>query len=273
MVPCLDMANHATNPNAYYEKTAHGDVVLLLRPHNKVEAGEEITISYGEAKSSAEMIFSYGFVDEAISKKTMILHIHPLSGDPLGKAKMAAFKGSPVVHISAEDDHTTWSCPFLYFMLLNEEDGLEFKVMQETDGSLGQLQVFWQGENVTNTTDSFHEHIVGHPLHDVFGLRAVAILQERLGEQIELLCASDEEAADLQSDIVDPVDNTLWTVASHLRTLEAKILQKAYEELENEVSEDLGQRSSPIRLTSTIEIHSDCQPCSCWISRVDAGCE
>jgi hypothetical protein len=236
MVPCLDMANHTASPNSYYEKAGYGDVVLLLRPEKKVDTGEEITISYGSAKSAAEMIFSYGFIDEMHSENSLVLNLRPYPDDPLGRAKEAAFIGLQTIHISVQDDAVVWSSPFLCFMCLNEEDGLEFKVAQETDGSLGQLQVFWQGKDVTSSTNEFQQHIVGHTLHDVFKLRAVALLQDRLGEQIELLCASDEEATALQSETLNPVDETLWMIASQLRTIEAKILQAAYEELESQVS-------------------------------------
>jgi len=59
MVPCLDMANHSSVPNAYYEETSDNSVALLLRPDVKVEVGAEITISYGTSKTPAEMLFSY----------------------------------------------------------------------------------------------------------------------------------------------------------------------------------------------------------------------
>jgi hypothetical protein len=236
MVPCLDMANHASEQNAYYERTSNGDVVLLLRPEQKLDLIEEITISYGSTKSAAEMIFSYGFLDETHSKKSMVLTLQPSRDDPLGKAKLAAFKGLPVVNLSAENGVVSWSSPFLCFMVLNQEDGLDFKVSQEVDGSLGRLQVFWQGKEVTDATDHFQEHTMGHSLHDIFRLRGVALLQDRLGEQIELLCASDEEAASLKDDTMDPVDDGLWKVASSLRTVEARILEGAYEELELQVS-------------------------------------
>src|ERR1700731_356214 len=53
MIPCLDIVNHARDANAYYEQEKNGDAVLLLRPNEKAESGEEITISYGSSKSAA----------------------------------------------------------------------------------------------------------------------------------------------------------------------------------------------------------------------------
>lgn len=47
MVPCIDMANHASDDSvkALYEKDAEGDAVLQLRSGKKLSANEEVTIS------------------------------------------------------------------------------------------------------------------------------------------------------------------------------------------------------------------------------------
>ena len=64
MIPCLDMVNHSVDPNSYYEISSAGGVNLAIRPGVKLEVKSEITISYGATKSEAEMLFSYGFIDE-----------------------------------------------------------------------------------------------------------------------------------------------------------------------------------------------------------------
>lgn len=48
MVPCIDMANHASGDkaNALYETDDEGNAVLQLRRGRKVQVGEEVTISY-----------------------------------------------------------------------------------------------------------------------------------------------------------------------------------------------------------------------------------
>ena len=46
MVPALDMVNHSSRPNAYYEHTPGGGVSLLMRPNEMLEVDSEITISY-----------------------------------------------------------------------------------------------------------------------------------------------------------------------------------------------------------------------------------
>ena len=235
MVPVLDMANHATDANAYYEKSKNGDIVLLLRPDEKVEAGKEITISYGSSKSAAEMVFSYGFIDEKIQSQSLVLGLHQFPNDPLSKAKLAAFSDAPIVRISLEADVVTWSSPFLFLICLNEEDGLEFRVLQEVDDSQGQLQVLWQGNNVTESTDRFEDHISQHPMKDVFTLRAVALLQDRIQQQLERLYAGAEISAAFEASMIE-LDKAAWTAALKLRILEKALLELACDTLESQVS-------------------------------------
>jgi hypothetical protein len=197
MVPCLDMANHSSQPNAYYEQTSKDGVNLLLRPDVELDVSSEITISYGDTKSEAEMLFSYGFIDERSATKSLVLPLQPFPDDPLGKAKLAAFVGQPIVQISTNLDLVEWECPFVYLMCLNEEDGLEFKVLLQNDGSRSHLRVFWQGSDVTDVTDTFKSLIESHALRDVFKLRAVTLLHERIREQLEQLFESEETVRSL----------------------------------------------------------------------------
>ena len=147
MVPVLDMVNHSSQPNAYFEHTSSNGVSLLMRPNMVLEVDSEITISYGTSKSEAEMLFSYGFIDEQSTNKSLALTLEPFPDDPLGKAKKAVFAGPPLLRIYVDQDEIKWECPFLFLMLLNEEDGLEFRMLQQTDGSRSQLKVFWQGSD------------------------------------------------------------------------------------------------------------------------------
>lgn len=235
MVPCVDIVNHARDANAYYEQTSSGDIVLLLRPNKKVEAGEEITISYGSSKSTAEMLFSYGFVDEVIDMDSLVLDLPPLPGDPLGKAKVAAFSGTPTVRISSSTTAVEWSSPFLYFMCVNEEDGLDFRVLQQTDGTQSQLQIFWQNADITDSVTNFEQHVVQHPLKNVFLLRAVCILQDRLQQQLERLYASDDMADTVETPFIK-VDRRLSIAASKLRHRETALLEGAFNEVDIQVS-------------------------------------
>jgi hypothetical protein len=191
------MANHSSEPNAYYEQSSKDGVTLLLRPNVELDVSSEVAISYGDAKSEAEMLFSYGFIDERSTTRSLVLPIQPFPDDPLGKAKLAAFVGQPIVRISANQDLIEWECPFVHLMCLNEEDGLEFKVLLQNDGSRSHLRVFWQGSDVTDVTDTFEFLIESHALRDVFKLRAVALLHERIREQLEQLYESEETVQSL----------------------------------------------------------------------------
>jgi hypothetical protein len=230
MVPCLDMVNHASHASAYYEQTSNGDVVLLLRPDQNIKAEDQITISYGNTKSAAEMLFSYGFIDNATSATSLVLDLAAVNEDPLGKAKVVAFGDRPVVSISEEDGIVKWDSPFIFLMGLNEEDGLSFRMLQELDGTQSKLRTFWLETDVTESTHKFEEHINCHPLRDIFILRAVSLLQDRLQDQLERLYASE---ALLE---LDPnTDDGIFSAASKLRSLETTLLEKAYHSLDIQV--------------------------------------
>lgn len=233
MVPCIDMANHSSAPNSYYEQTSSSNVTLLLRPDMQLEADSEITINYGASKTDAEMLFSYGFIDAESSIEGLTLPIDG-SDDPLGKAKLAAFGEPPTLTLSNDQGSCRWDCPFLHFMCLNEEDGLDFKVLQQTDGSRSQLKVFWQGSDVTDSTKSFESLTEDHDLRDIFRLRVVALLQDRIRQQLELLYESEETIASLFETSL--VGSHRQQDAMRLRNGEVKLLENAFNTIETQVS-------------------------------------
>jgi hypothetical protein len=232
MVPCLDMANHSSNANAYYEQTSDNSAALLLRPDMKLDVGAEVTISYGDSKSAAEMLFTYGFLNEQSGTNAIILPLHPFEDDPLGKAKVAAFAGRPIVQISLADGEIEWESPFLYLMCLNEEDGLEFKVLQQNDGFRSQLRVFWQGADVTEETTTFEALASQHELKDIFDLRVVALLQDRIRQQLERLYESEVAVQSLAS----IASEGCQSAALRLRKAEAGVLEEAFTAVDMRVS-------------------------------------
>jgi hypothetical protein len=234
MIPCVDMANHSFQANAYYELTSSNCVSLLLRPDVMLEVGSEITISYGDSKSEAEMLFSYGFIEEQSASKGLVLSLEPFPDDPLGKAKVLAFAGPPIVRISADQDKIEWESPFLYLMLLNEEDGLDFRVLQQTDGSRSHLKVYWHGSDVTDATDTFESLISGQPLSDVFKLRAIALLLDRIRQQLERLYESDDVAESIVDTALVGLDRR--SNALYLRKSEKATLEKAFAAVDMQVS-------------------------------------
>jgi hypothetical protein len=242
MIPCLDMVNHSNEANAFYEETADNSVVLLLQHGLKVDAGSEVTISYGASKSQAEMLFSYGFIDVQSTTRELVLILETLPDDPLGKAKLAAFDRPPTIHIFERDGTIAWESPFLYLMCLNEEDGLDFGTLQQTDGSRGQLRVFWQGSDVTEATNTFEALVSNHELRDVFGLRVAVLLQDRIQQQAARLWESEVTAQSLASTTRDSPGRC---AALTLRKTEAGILESAFAAVDIQVSG--GRGNSQVR--------------------------
>jgi hypothetical protein len=230
MVPCIDMVNHAHNPTAYYDENSKSEVTLLLRPGVTVSKGQEVTISYGEAKSAAEMLFSYGFIDRDSTTETLVLPLEPLEDDPLGKVKLVAFGEAPKLHVAREGGSVAWKSPFVHLMCINEEDGLHFRVLQDTEGGR-QLRVFWQDEDVTDQTAGFESLVQNHKLGAIFRLRAVTVVQERLQSQLEL-ARSYESLKDLGD-----VRPECLEAARTLRQIEVGILESGIETLEKKVSD------------------------------------
>ncbi|KAM0344633.1 hypothetical protein ACHAPU_007407 [Fusarium lateritium] len=225
MVPGLDMANHSHSPSAYYDEDNNDDVVLVVRPGAEVAAGEEVNISYGE-KSPAEMLFSYGFIDSESKVEELTLPLEVLPDDPLANAKLHVFKGPPTLELSRLGGKISWHSPFAYLMCLNEEDGLEFKILQKEDGER-ELKLFWQEEDVTARADDFEDLIKDHPLCPIFRLRVVSILRELVSDH-EMQLSSE-----ISHDQLEPLrqaglvrDDRLRTI-ERLREIEADVLQGA----------------------------------------------
>lgn len=225
LVPCIDMANHSTNANAFYDETSDDEVVLLLRPESGINSGEEVTISYGSEKSAAEMLFSYGFMDSSSVVYGLQLPLNPLPDDPLGKAKAHIFAGNTTIELKKTDGKMEWICPFAYLVCLNEEDGLGFRLLQASDGSQ-ELRVFWQEEDVTDSAKSFETLIASHKLCDVYKLRVNMVVSQRLEEQLEPLYISSP------SDIKTPnISN-----AQELKKIEKEMVEMALSALQDQVS-------------------------------------
>ncbi|KAK7753939.1 hypothetical protein SLS62_004037 [Diatrype stigma] len=229
LVPCLDLANHAHQHTAYFEENDKDEVVLLLRDGVAVSLGAEVTINYGETKSAAEMLFSYGFIDSASTRQGLSLPLRLMDDDPLLKAKLHAFGRAPTLDISEDGNGVPrWSAPFVYLMCLNEEDGLDFRILQETDGSQ-QLKMFWQEKDVTDVPDTFKDLIRSHDMQQIFELRAVTVILEMVQEQLERLDVQDGDA-----DVPEVVRAETLRAAIQLRNIETALLRRTLEVLKDE---------------------------------------
>ncbi|KAI1107058.1 SET domain-containing protein [Jackrogersella minutella] len=229
MVPCLDLVNHSSEATAYFDENSKGEVVLRLRKGCVVPKGSEITIDYGTEKSSAEMLFSYGFIDPDSIVKSLVLPLDPLNDDPLAAAKLHAFGKAPKLEL-AEDERGIphWTAPFVYLMCLNEEDGLQLRVLQETDGSR-HLKMYWQDVDVTDVPDKIKDHICSHELYRIFELRAITVVIDIIQRQLQELTDSRDRDRPLGS-----TSEEIWKSISRLTSIETSILENSLQALDDQ---------------------------------------
>ena len=188
--------------------------------------------SYGDSKGACEMIFSYGFLEELmVSAKELLLDLQIPDDDPLRVPKSYCSTVAPGVKLYEPTDGSPdckWHSDYVWLICVNEEDGLDFVAAQKTDGGRD-LHVLWTGEKLHETAE-LEARLKEHHLWNVFQLRAVSIIQERVAAQIEALKDHANHFQDVS------VQNSHRILADKLRKLEAELLHKAYGSLELQVS-------------------------------------
>ncbi|KAH8724092.1 hypothetical protein GQ44DRAFT_619034 [Phaeosphaeriaceae sp. PMI808] len=186
MMPLIDMANHASGDatDAVYETDEDGNGLLLLRKGKTVAQGSEITITYGDDKGACEYVFSYAFLDENMtSAKVMFLDIDIPDDDPLRPAKLFVSTAAPGFRIFDDGDGVKWESDFIWLAVVNEEDGLEFKVKMTVDGER-EIQCIWR-ECELGDTSMLRGLLEEDPSWDVLQLRATVLVQNRVQAQLE----------------------------------------------------------------------------------------
>lgn len=236
MVPVLDMANHSADGryNARFETAEDGRVLLLVREGKHIADGEEVTINYG-AGGASEMVFSYGFLEEHVqSAREMFLSLAAPEDDPLRMAKIHFTREAPRVRIFINSHgHVDWESNFVWWACVNEEDGLDFEVLQTNDGGR-ELQASWQGNRLEH--DSLKRTLIDDPLKDIFQLRATVMIQERVekqGEELSSTQASFEQSVSQASE--DQNARFVHQTIQLLRELELNLLMTSFGALDAEV--------------------------------------
>ncbi|KAL2869321.1 SET domain-containing protein [Aspergillus lucknowensis] len=242
MVPCIDMANHAPESavNAFYGKDADGNAILQLHLGKQLRSGEEVTISYGQDKSAAEMVFSYGFLDaERNDTKQIQLDLDIPDDDPLGMAKMAFCKEIPGLRVFAISTasgelETYWESPIVWWASVNEEDGLGFAVLQANDGSK-ELKINWKVEDV-KTPHQLRDLLAVDPSWEIFQLRAVVLVLERLETQLFILNTTEGMVSDIREskDMRALFRPQVFNTVTKLRSMEGRLLATAIRNLEKQ---------------------------------------
>jgi hypothetical protein len=234
MVPCVDMANHTSGDEtvAVYETDEHRNAVLQLRQGKTLKRGEEITITYGDEKGASEMIFSYGFLESSVNNaKQLFLDLDIPTDDPLRMAKKAVCKEAPGVRLYAkEDGEIGWESKYVWWSCVNEEDGLEFRVLQANDGGK-ELQVHWKETELK--AGSLADTLANDSMRDVFQLRAIVVMRERIERQASELEDTEEQFA--EGIHLSGIRPTTWETIRKLRGLELELLAGAYRSLQGQV--------------------------------------
>lgn len=237
MVPVIDMANHASDDhyNARFEVDEDSESVLLVaRDSRKVDTGDEVTIMYG-CGGACEMIFSYGFLDEhASSAREIFLGLSIPGDDPLRVAKIRCAQEAPGVRIYVDDSNQVhWESTFVWWACVNQEDGLDFHVERRLDGDM-ELQALWKDTPLD--AGALKSVLLQDHLRDVFVLRAVVMIQQRIEEQGTRLTASEDGFQNIHWSDQLEIRGSVYQTIGKLRTLEMELLGRAYGQLEEEVS-------------------------------------
>jgi len=236
MAPCIDMANHASGDatRAIYEVDQDGNAILMLRDKKTVAEGDEINITYGDAKGACEMLFSYGFLEDTVeTAREVFLHLPVLDDDPLAKAKVAVAKTAPGFKAYEDGDVVRWHGDYVWLLVVNEEDGLDFAVQQTTEGER-ELKAFWKEQELP-ALDQFRGLLERDGKWEVFHLRAVSILQDRVAGQLQTLYGSDDEVESLPYGDNTDIRERPRQLALRLRALESELLERAYAYFEEQV--------------------------------------
>lgn len=176
----------------------------------------------------------------------MFLDLDIPDDDPLRPAKIFVSTVAPGVRIFEKMGHINWESDFIWLVIVNEEDGLDFKVRQTVDGKR-EIQVLWK-DNELDDTSKLREYLQRDPLWDVYELRATVLLQGRVETQIDVL--KEMESPQRESSVRE----VPWYLTKRLRTLELAMLEKMTETFETKV-----RKYSPIICSASLGLlHGPC---------------
>jgi hypothetical protein len=287
----MDLASHAAGEatNATYDKT-NDAYVLRLIPGKTVLRNQEISITYGDEKGACEMLFSYGFIDQAmetaetlflglsisaddanaaakakiagcapgfkiidiVTEPTLAGEVAPEPADTAGSVSaqttqaedmhrhslLGAHKGAadPTVTYQRPSTEMDWKGDFIWLLCVSEDDGLSFLIAQTIDGQ-EELRAAFRDQDFEGA-DGLRQILAKDELWDVFRLRAIVILQQRVFEQMQILFETQEKVELEPHGAETQIRAGPHELAMKLRRLEFELLEKAYEVFEAQVSDN-----------------------------------
>lgn len=238
MVPCIDLANHTAGERttAMYEKDRDGNAVLLLREGKQVKEGDEVTITYGDEKGACEMLFSYGFLEQdRQSAETLFLSLAIPDEDPYKSAKLKVADCAPGFKlVDAGDGEIDWRGGFIWLLCVNAGDGLRFELARTVDGEADEMQAFFGDTELTGGAPQLYGLLGKSEIWDVYRLRAVALLQQRVFDQMQVLYASQDDVEAAEHGEGTEIRTSVFESVLRLRRLEFELMERAYEDFERQ---------------------------------------
>jgi hypothetical protein len=201
------------------------------------------------------MVFSYGFLEGGVTDaRQLFLDLDMPSDDPLRLAKMGICDDAPGFRLFTPPGTTSteWESASVWWSCVNEEDGLEFRVLQSNDGSKD-LKVAWKGKDITSS-DRLKDILSAEHLWDIFQLRAIITVQARIDSQLSMLQESEEQVVSARdtADEGREVRSKIWDTAMKVRRLEAELLERALHDLELKVRAYMQRNQAQIILDKRI---------------------
>lgn len=195
------------------------------------------------------MVFSYGFLEsDRVEESQVLLDMHVPKDDPLEFAKNLLCKQTPGIRLSIVSDaesssRVSWDSPLVWLACMNEEDGLQIQMSQTHDGS-AEIETTWKEETLTSPLH-IQDLLAADPSWDIFQLRAVVLLLEKLETQL----SRSREMSDIVGNMPEEMLHTIFrpeifSLISRLRKLEGTLLEKAVIDLERQVSKLIAKLSS-----------------------------
>jgi hypothetical protein len=148
----------------------------------------------------------------------MFLGLEIPDDDPLRPAKNFVSTAAPGVRIFEKGESIDWESDYIWLVIINEEDGLDFKIKQTTDGTR-EIQAFWNEQELGDTC-KIRELLEEDPAWDIFQLRATVLLQDCVEMQIET-----NRVAQIHTQQTS-IRDVPWRLAERLRSLELAMLER-----------------------------------------------
>lgn len=175
----------------------------------------------------------------------MFLDLDIPDDDPLRPAKRYISTAAPGFRLfDKRAGAIAWESEFIWLVIVNEEDGLDFKVRQTIDGKR-EIQALWRDGELDDTS-KLREYLRGDPLWDVYQLRATVLLQSRVEMQIETLKGVGNPQMEAS------IREIPWRLAERLRALELEMLERAMEAFESQVREHIAIPRKPSQATASL---------------------